>query len=142
MNSELISILPLATVGEAIDILIESQVSGLPVVDADGDIFGLVTEYALLAIAYDANVVNHPVCQHMTKEIISVECDDPLNKVADLFILHKIRRVFVMQDGKLVGLIGRRDLLKAVRESGSEICSTVPFAASKTEQRQSVSIAN
>ena len=129
MNPQVIAISALTTVGEAIDVLTEHQISGLPVVDADEHILGVVTEYALLAIAYDANVVADPVCQHMTKDALSVECDDPVTKVADLFILHKIRRVLVVKENKLVGLISRRDLLKAARKSGKVMCSTPMLAA-------------
>lgn len=128
MNPEVIVLPCEATVGKAIDVLTEHHISGLPVVDADGHILGVVTEYALLAIAYDASVATDPVCQHMTKEAISVECDDPVTRVADLFILHRIRRVLVMQEGKLVGLISRRDLLKAARKSGKAMCSTPTLA--------------
>ena len=129
MNPQVIAISALTTVGEAIDVLTEHQISGLPVVDADEHILGVVTEYALLAIAYDANVVADPVCRHMTKDAISAECDDPVTKVADLFILHKIRRVLVVKENKLVGLISRRDLLKAARKSGKVMCSTPMLAA-------------
>ena len=129
MNSDVMSIPPETTVGQAIDILIEHGISGLPVVDADRHVLGIITEFALLAIAYDPNVVNDPVAQHMTKNAIAVETNDPLTRVADLFIVNRIRRVLVLQGGKLAGLISRRDLLKAVRNSGKAMCSISPFSA-------------
>jgi len=129
MNPEVVALSRETTVGRAIDVLTERQISGLPVVDADGHVLGVVTEYALLAIAYDAGVAADPVCQHMTKGAICVECDDPLTRVADLFILHRIRRVLVMQEGRLVGIISRRDLLRAARKSGGTIRGTATPAA-------------
>ena len=129
MNANVIAISPETTVGEAIDTLAEYEISGVPVVDPDGHILGVVTEFALLAIAYDPKVVADPVSQHMTKEVISVAYGDSVTRVADLFILLRIRRVFVLENGKLVGLISRRDLLKAARNSREPLTKAQPFAA-------------
>lgn len=124
MNSDVVTISPETTVGAAIDILSKAGVSGLPVVDREKRVLGIITEYALLAIAYDPNIANDPVSRHMTKEVISVDADDRAKKVADLFILHRIRRVLVQKDGKLMGLISRRDLLKAARSVGKSLTSS------------------
>jgi CBS domain-containing protein len=115
MNSDVVTISPQTTVGETIDILAKFGVSGLPVVDSEKRILGVVTEFALLGTVYDPNMANDPVSRHMTKEVISVDVDDRATTIANLFILHRIRRVLVQQDGILVGLISRRDLLKAAR---------------------------
>ena len=115
MNSEVVTISPETTVTQAIDILTKYGVSGLPVVDVDNHVLGIITEFALLAIVYDPSVATDPVSQYLTKDVISVAVDDPVSTVADVFILHRIRRVLVVKNGKLVGLISRRDVLKAAR---------------------------
>lgn len=102
------------SVKEAIDTLLEKNISGLPVVDEFGHLVGIVTEFALLAIAYDSKVTSDTIADHMTTDVLSVEADEPVNKVADLCIVHRVRRVPVMDNGKLVGLISRRDVLKAL----------------------------
>jgi CBS domain-containing protein len=138
MNSKVIAISPETMVAEAIDLLIEHRVSGLPVVDTGKRILGIITEFALLSIVYDPDAATEPVSQHMTKEVISVGVDDQSSKVADMFILHRIRRVLVEKDGKLVGLISRRDLLKAARMSCESLTSLSPFSAqtaSKASQK-------
>ena len=91
------------------------EISGLPVTDEDGHLVGIITEFALLAMVYDQQVKNHTVEQHMTRELITVEADDPISRVADLCIVHRVRRLPVMKNGRLVGLIARRDVLKALR---------------------------
>jgi CBS domain-containing protein len=83
-------------------------------------------------------VATDPVSEHMTKEVISVGADDHARAVADLFILHRIRRVLVENEGKLAGLISRRDLLKAGRKSRESLTSASPFkeqAAAKASQK-------
>lgn len=123
MTDNVVSIRPTATVEEAIDSLLMQRVSGLPVIDEHGRLVGIVTEFALLAIAYDPSILKDAVSQHMTTDVLAVDASDPIRRVADLCIVHRVRRVPVMENGRLVGLIARRDVLKAVFQSKSPVCS-------------------
>ncbi len=117
MITDLITVRPDASIEEAVETLLSQCISGLPVVDDDGRLVGVITEFALLAVAYDKRVKNHTVSQHMTREVIAVDVSDPISRIADLCIVHRVRRVPVMKDGRLVGLIARRDVLRALVES-------------------------
>ena len=88
--------------------------------DDDGHLVGVITEFALLAVAYDNRVKNHTVSQHMTREVITVDANDSVRRVADLCIVHRVRRVPVLQDGHLVGIIARRDVLRSLVEVPAE----------------------
>ncbi len=123
MTDDVATIGPDSSVQEAIELLLLQEISGLPVTDNDGHLIGIVTEFALLAIAYDSNVSQDTVAQHMTPEVLTVEANDPVSKVADICIAHRVRRIPVMENGRLVGLIARRDVLKAMYEAQSPICS-------------------
>ena len=117
MTPNLVTVRPDASIEEAIDLLLEQQISGLPVTDDEGRLVGVITEFALLAMSYDRRVKNHTVSQHMTRDVVTVDVDDPINRVADLCIVHRVRRVPVMKNGRLVGVIARRDVLRALVES-------------------------
>jgi CBS domain-containing protein len=117
MTEELVTISPEASIQEATELLLEKQISGLPVVDHDGRLVGVITEFALLAMVYDQSVQHQPVSRHMTREVITVDADDPVNRIADLCIVHRVRRLPVMKDGRLVGLIARRDVLKTMYQN-------------------------
>jgi CBS domain-containing protein len=117
MTDDLTTIQPDASIEDAIDLLLNRQISGLPVTDDDGHLVGVITEFALLAMVYDQQVKNHTVEQHMTRELITVDYNDPISRVADLCIVHRVRRLPVMKHGRLVGIIARRDVLKALRGS-------------------------
>lgn len=114
MTEDLVTIRPEASIREAIELLIGKAISGLPVIDQQGHLVGVITEFAMLAMVYDHEVRNQTVGQHMTREVITVNVDDPISRIADLCIVHRVRRLPVMRDGKLVGLIARRDVLKAL----------------------------
>ena len=122
MIEDIVTINPDASVKDAIELLLLQRISGLPVTDDDGHLVGVITEFALLAIAYDHLVQQDQVAQHMTTNVLTVEADDPINKVADLCILHRVRRVPVMLEGRLAGLISRRDVLKALYETHEAEC--------------------
>lgn len=117
MNVQLATIRPEASIREAIDILLGRGYSGLPVVDSTGRLLGVITEYALLAIAYDENIEDQTVAEHMTKDVITVDVAEEVRRVADLFILHRVRRIPVTKGGRLVGLISRRDVLRALHHT-------------------------
>jgi CBS domain-containing protein len=117
MTPELVTVRPDVSIEDAIAVLLKEQISGLVVTDDDNRLVGVITEFALLAVAYDRRVKNHTVAQHMTRELITVDVNDPISRVADLCIVHRVRRVPVMQDGRLAGVIARRDVLRALVES-------------------------
>jgi CBS domain-containing protein len=122
MTPDVVTVRPNASIAEAIELLLSDGISGLPVTDDDGRLIGVITEFALLAVAYDRRVKNHTVSQHMTREVITVDTEDPISRVADLCIVHRVRRVPVMKDGRLVGVIARRDVLRALVERPAEVC--------------------
>ncbi len=121
MTRELVTISPEASIQEAVDLVLNKQISGLPVIDNDGRLVGVITEFALLAIVYDQDVQHHCVSQHMTREVITVDANDPINRIADVCIVHRVRRLPVMENGRLAGLIARRDVLKALYHGAGEL---------------------
>ena len=123
MTEDIVTISPDASIKDAIDLLLLQGISGLPVTDNEGHLVGVITEFALLAIAYDDKVQCDTVAQHMTTNVLTVDADEPVNKVADLCIVHRVRRVPVMIGGRLAGLIARRDVLKAVYEQAAPVCT-------------------
>ena len=120
-----------ATVGDAVDILLQNRISGMPVTEPGDVLVGIISEFALLTIAYDPETRHDYVRDHMTTDVISVEEDTDLTKIADTFILHHVRRLPVVRDGKLVGMISRRDVLRAARKACDRIATTdIPHAVS------------
>jgi CBS domain-containing protein len=119
MTENVVTVRPAASIREATELILRERISGLPVVDDEGRLTGIISEFALLATAYDQKVMSDPIANHMTVEVLSVDVDDSIRKVADQFIVHRVRRMPVLEHGRLAGVISRCDILQAVYESQS-----------------------
>lgn len=117
MIADLLAIRADATVEEAIRSLLDHRVSGAPVVDQQGCLVGIVSEFQLLEAIYRPEVKQEQVRDLMTKDVITVTEDAALSEVANLLLLHRIRRVPVVRAGRLVGIVTRRDLLRCTLEA-------------------------
>ncbi|MCA9242142.1 MAG: CBS domain-containing protein [Planctomycetales bacterium] len=123
MTTDVVTIQSTATIDDAIQLLVSRRISGIPVVDQDNKLVGIITEFALLAMAYDHDVQNDPVDKHMTRDVITVNATDTVNRVTDLFIVHRVRRLPVVRNGQLVGLLARYDVLNALHQSQPPVCT-------------------
>jgi CBS domain-containing protein len=135
MTRNPISVMPATTVADAARIMLANHVSGLPVMDEDGKLVGVVTEGDLLrraeigtdgkpagwlrALLMPSSVASDYVHTHarhvsgvMTHSPIFVTPDTDINEVATLMLRKHIKRLPVVEDGKLVGVISRADLLR------------------------------
>ena len=128
LRKDVITIPSDATVGEAIRILLENQISGAPITDRDGTLVGVVSEFPLLEVVYSPELKTAPVSQFMTKEVLTVDEGTMLSDIASIFVAHRIRRVPVLRDGRLVGLVSRPDLLRYAMEAGDELTEFVESA--------------
>jgi len=97
---------------DAIRLLVEKNVTGLPVVDTEMRLIGIVTEKDLLNVLYKKNVRNKTVEGLMTRDIVSFDINDSLLDVYRCLMNNSFRRVPILSGDKLVGIISRRDIIK------------------------------
>lgn len=110
-----------ATVDDAIRTLLEHRIGGVPVVDSRGMLVGMICEFQLLETVFAPQIMREPVRTFMRKDVISVSEDALLADVASILTMHHLRRVPVLRDGQLIGLITCNDLLRYVSETGEQI---------------------
>lgn len=101
---------PGETVRNAARVLAERHISGMPVVNSAGSIIGMLTEADIISKEGER------VEDIMSKEIISVSEETPVDEIARLLSQRKIKRVPVLTDSRLVGLVSRADIVAAVAE--------------------------
>ena len=121
MNPRVVTVDPETTLAAAVDLFTENHVGGAPVVDRRGQVVGMISELQLLDVVFDLEARELPVSEYMTTEIQSVEPDDALSQVALLFALYSFRRLPVLENGKLVGIVTRRDLMNHALRTGDRL---------------------
>ncbi|MBI4336873.1 MAG: CBS domain-containing protein [Chloroflexi bacterium] len=140
MSAPPISIGPEATVEKAARLMLDRDIGCLPVVDAQGRVVGIITETNLVPAAVPLPEAEHkvfsllgmwvsaseevleayqrartlPVKQVMSHEVVAVTRDTPIPKLASLMLEKGVRHLVVVDGGKLVGIVARRDLLKCL----------------------------
>jgi len=141
MVSPVVTVKASSSVREAAKILLEHGISGLPVVDEQGRLVGIVSEGDLLHRAetgterrrswwlaglMEAETLaseyikahSHKVADVMTKNVITAIPDAPLHEIAALLEKNSIKRVPIVENGQLVGIISRANLIQALASAG------------------------
>ncbi len=121
MDADVLTVSSGATVENAVRSLVENRISGLPVIDGTGALVGIVTEFELLETLYSPRVRELLVGDMMTKDVLTVGPDSSLAEATDLMVVHRIRRLPVVDGGKLVGVVSRRDLLRYTLDAGDKL---------------------
>ncbi len=145
MTTEVISVSPEERVDVVTKLLIDNKISGIPVVDKDNHIVGIVTEKDLLIKAGELKVpfyitlfdsiifMENPlrfnndlkkytaskVKDAMTTKVLVVDENTPVHEIAETMQNKGVNRLPVVRNGKLIGIVTRNDVLKAlVKKNG------------------------
>lgn len=122
MATNLITFNEHQTIYEAMDVLMKKKISGGPVVDEDSNLIGVISEGDCLKEIVKGKYNNSPklpglVKDYMATNIIHIDPDTNIFEAANMFLRMRFRRFPVLKDGKLVGQISQRDIMRAVRDS-------------------------
>lgn len=138
MTTQVIQIQASASIGEAVRLLKRHTISGLPVVDDQGRLSGAITGGDVLRafqqraqrvyhtligtthVVLDDRVfhqdrdqlLNLPVQKMMSRGAVTVSLDTPVAEITEVMLRQNVRRVFVLEDGKLSGIITRNDIVR------------------------------
>lgn len=143
MTHPALAIDPQTPLVQAIRLMTQHKISGLPVVERDGEIVGILTEGDLLRRveigtageppAWLAGVLmpgreaqkytqthGRRVSDVMTRDVITVPADMDLSEAVGLMQRSRVKRLPVLQDGQLLGIVSRADLVRRLGEALSE----------------------
>ena len=141
MSARVVSISPDAGVLEAVGLMLQNHISGLPVIDTSGALVGMVTEGDFLRRAETGTERKRPrwleflvgpnrlaeeyvesharkVGEMMTREPITITEDTPLDEIVQVMERRRIKRVPVMRGTQVVGIVSRSNLMHAVATLG------------------------
>ena len=139
-----ITVEPEASVARAVRLMLQNKISGLPVVDGEGRLVGMVTEGDFLRRGELGTQRQRPrwlefllgpgrlaaeyvqssgqkVIEIMTIEPKTITPETPLDEIVRLMERHRIKRLPVVQDGKLVGIVSRANLLHELASVAREV---------------------
>jgi CBS domain-containing protein len=119
MATNLVTFKPEDNIFWAMDVFLDRSISGAPVVDADGQLVGMLSEVDLIEVVMQGGYYDEPegvVRDFMQAPVDTVPADLDIFSVAKRFKQEHRHRFPVLHNGKLVGQISRRDVLRAVRE--------------------------
>ncbi|MGQ9622629.1 MAG: CBS domain-containing protein [Candidatus Caldatribacteriaceae bacterium] len=115
MSHPVKTVSPEATVEEAFLLLMRFGFSGLPVVDRDGKLVGLIARRDVEK-AVRHGLKNAPVRSFMSTQPITVEPDESIVKVRNLMVEKDVGRIPVVKGGRILGIITRSDVLRAIHQ--------------------------
>lgn len=143
MTKEVITVSPFTTISELSKLLVDYKISGAPVVDENEDILGIVTENDLInqnkrlhiptvIRIFDAFFIpDHmeleeeikkmsatTVEEICNKKVICVQEETPLDEIATIMAEKNVHLIPVVRDSKVVGIIGKYDIVRAVAGEG------------------------
>lgn len=111
MVKKVITVKEEVNVKEICKMLNKLHMSGLPVVNKPGKLVGFVSERDVIAAVPKPNFINRTAKQIMSRKIRTIQDDAPITHASKIFSQEKYRQLPVTHNGKLVGIIARRDVL-------------------------------
>lgn len=113
-----ITILPEASIQQAVAKLAEHRIGSLVVVDAQGELVGIISERDVVwGTAADPNLFERRVVDLMTRDVVVGMPQDDVMAVAHIMTERRIRHLPIVDAGKLIGIVSIGDVLKAQRDA-------------------------
>ena len=124
MAKKLITFSPDQSMNEVVETLIKNKISGAPVVDTEGQLVGVISEGDCLKEVAKGKYHNMPIFssrvgEHMARDVMTIGPGVTIFEAAKMFLDKRLRRFPVVENGKLLGQISQRDVMKAVLQSKS-----------------------
>lgn len=112
MTKDVISVTKETPIREAMELMLKHRISGLPVVDDDMNLVGVLSEKDVVSLLYDIETLDsQKVRNFMTERAIYFDIDDNLVDICDFFAKNLFRRLPITSEGKLVGIISVPDII-------------------------------
>ncbi len=116
MSTEIISVKKGTSIEEALKFLVNSRITGLPVVDEEGKMVGVFSDYDVISQINESGEQKPETFKQAIRystEVKAIGEKTELGEILELFMQTRFRRLPVIsRDGKLIGIITRRDLMK------------------------------
>ncbi|MTI94091.1 MAG: CBS domain-containing protein [Firmicutes bacterium] len=141
MSRDVITVNPDSTVREAVELMLKHRISGLPVVDGEGKLVGLLTENDLvlggkpslpvhlqvlenllgsqdpeLRTVQLRQLAGQSVSKLMTREVTTARPQTPVGELVNLLVANDFKRISIIENGQLVGIVTQADIVRVMAE--------------------------
>ena len=117
MQADVISVKIDTSVYEAMGLLRENNITGVPVVDNKLHLVGIITEKDVVTLLYAVRNEKAKVKEFMTEEVVSFNLNSSMIEICDCFARNHFRRVPILDDdGKVVGIVSKKDIIAYILE--------------------------
>jgi CBS domain-containing protein len=114
MTKDVVTVKTSTDIYDAIRMMADGNITGLPVVDDDDKLVGIVTAKDVMRRLLNTRNTEGQVQDCMTTDVISFNENDKLLDVINTLVENKFRKVPIESEGKLVGIISRRDVISYI----------------------------
>lgn len=114
MTTNVITVKKDTVLTDAISLLLRWHISAMPVVDDEDRMVGIVSEIDLVNLTFDGNAADTLVEEVMVTEVVSFSPNTELADLVQVFSQKHLRRVPIIENGRVVGIVSRRDILREV----------------------------
>lgn len=134
MSLPVITVAPGTAIKDAARLLVEHQISALPVLDSHGELVGIVSEADLLPLETrpdprsqatplrpTAGSTAQTVAEVMTRHVLVVEADSEVSQAAKIMLEAGVKRVPVIKGRRVIGIVSRRDLVRVIARPDGEL---------------------
>src|SRR5690242_1902240 len=101
-SNDVVSDRPDATLTQQVKVLTKHHLSGAPVVSAEGQVVGFISEPNLMDVLFDQDARTQKVSDYMSDEVQMVHIDDSISVAANMFTMYGFRRLPVVDNGRLI----------------------------------------
>ncbi len=115
MITELMTISPTEKVAAADLLMVRNSIGGLPVIENE-KLVGILTQKDIMLSRFSISVGGLRVEDLMTRNPVTITPDTSLEEILKIMLMKKVERLPVIQDGKLVGLVMHRQILKKIHD--------------------------
>jgi CBS domain-containing protein len=114
MTTEVITVGRRTSICEALEMLLENGITGMPVVDDNMTLVGIITEKDMLKLLSVSKNDSLVVEDFMTKDVVSFDQEEDIIAICECLIRNNFRRIPITSQGKLAGIISRKDIIKYI----------------------------
>ncbi|MHC4639674.1 MAG: CBS domain-containing protein [Planctomycetota bacterium] len=111
MSRDVVTVNQNAEIYDALRMMVDGNITGLPVLDDDGRLVGIVTEKDVMSRMLTTHNTQGNAADYMTTDVISFNVNDDLLDIISALAKNDFRRVPIVSEEKLVGIISRSDII-------------------------------